>query len=88
MKKFCEDVLEFLISEYNDYYQFFITCQTTIWDIDDDVELMIKVTPKYKIRISNDLMRYIFGLYLNGEFIHERNQYRWQKELIDMIEGG
>ena len=26
--------------------------------------------------------------YRDGEFIEERNCYRWQKELIDMIEGG
>jgi hypothetical protein len=32
-------------------------------------------------------MQYIFSWYINGAYMGERNQYRWQKELIDMIEG-
>lgn len=88
MKQFCEDVLKFLLSEYNDSYNFAITCQTTMWDIDDVVELLVEINSHYKIIVSNGSMKDLFYWYLNDEFIHERNQYRWQKELIDMIEGG
>ena len=49
-------------------------------------ELTISFSPYYKLNITRDSMDYIFGWYLSGEYMGERNQYRWQKELIDMIE--
>lgn len=88
MVKFCEDVLEFLQSTYDDSYHFEIECRKARPPIYDMAELSITVSPNYKIKIINDWMQYIFGWYINGEFIKERNQYRWQKELIDIIEGG
>jgi hypothetical protein len=51
-------------------------------------ELKIKMSPHYSLIVSNDSLQYLFGWYLSGDFIKERNQYCWQKELIDMIEGG
>jgi hypothetical protein len=32
-------------------------------------------------------MNYFYELYKGNKFIKERNQYLWQKELIDLIEG-
>jgi hypothetical protein len=93
MKQFCEEVLKFLKSEYDDSYQFEVKC----WlcapprlgvPNNDKAELIIRMSPCYKLIIVNENMQYLFSWYLDGEFIEERNQYRWQKELIDMIEGG
>ena len=92
MKQFCEEVLKFLQSEYNDSYRFDIECHVTVpADISSGYEsakLTITITPCYKLVIVNDSMQWLFSLYLTGEFIEERKQFRWQKELIDMIEGG
>lgn len=91
MKQFCEEVLKFLRSEYNYTYQFEIKHQlnkpTNFLPTSAEVVLTITVSHGYKIVVTNDSMQYIFSWYVNGEFIKERNQYRWQKELIDMIEG-
>lgn len=93
MKQFCEEVLKFLKSEYDDAYQFEIKC----WLVcpprlgvpsNEKAELTITMSPGYKLVIVNDNMQYLLGWYFSGEFIKERNQYRWQKELVDMIEGG
>ena len=88
MKKFCKNVLDFLQSEYDDSYRFEIEYRIARQPVGEMAELTIVVSPNYKLKIVNDSMYYLFGWYLNGEFIEERNQYRWQKELIDMIEGG
>jgi hypothetical protein len=92
MRRFCREVLEFLKSEYNDNYHFEIEQQlskpTNFLPANGNTTLTINTYPGYKIKITNDSMMYLFGWYVNGEFIEERNQYRWQKELIDMIEGG
>lgn len=92
MKQFCEEVLKFLESEYNDSYQFEMRIWTAlpsglIQGNNQKAELTIKMSPCYKLIVSNDSLQYLFCCYLTGEFIKERNQYRWQKELIDMIEG-
>ena len=86
MKKFCEEVLKFLESEYGDAYKFSIEHYVGLRKIDETVELTIS-TPPYKRIIDCAAMYYLFGWYRDGHFIEERNQYRWQKELIDMIEG-
>ena len=92
MKQFCEEVLKFLRSEYNDSYQFEVKCWLAsppgLVRNNEKAELIISISPGYKLCIVNDSIQYLFGWYLNGEFIKERNQYRWQKELVDMIEGG
>jgi hypothetical protein len=87
MKQFCEDVLKFLCSEYNDSYQFSIEYHKTLNSEKDTVELVIEVSPRYKIKLNSDTMFYIFGWYHDGVYIEERRQYRWQKELIDAIDG-
>ena len=88
MKQFCEEVLKFLRSEYDDSYGFDIELRRAIPPIYDMAELTITVSHNYRIKIVNDSTQYIFSWYLSKEYIGERNQYRWQKELIDMIEGG
>lgn len=92
MKQFCEEVLKFLRSEYNDSYQFdikcYLVCPPGLVRNNERAELTITVSPGYRLVIVNNSLQYLFRCYLNGEFIKEINQYRWQKELIDMIEGG
>ena len=51
------------------------------------VELSIKMSLIYSLTIVHESMMYIYDHYCSQEYIGERNQYRWQKELIDMIEG-
>lgn len=92
MKQFCKDVINFLESEYSDAYQFemshFIVTPAGLIPNNQKVELTIKVSPGYQLKIVNESMQYLFSLYQSGVFIEERGQYQWQKELIDMIEGG
>ena len=93
MRNFCNEVIKYLESEYDDSYQF----EARVWTAlpnglingtNEKAELIIKMSPHYRLIISNESMFYLLGWYLSGEYIGERNQYRWQKELIDMIEGG
>jgi hypothetical protein len=92
MKQFCEEVLKYLKSEYDDSYQFEIKC----WlccpphlgvPNNEKAELAIRMNRGYRYIITDRSMQYLFGWYRDGEYIGERNQYRWQKELVDMIEG-
>lgn len=91
IEHFCNKVIEFLKSEYQDSYVFRIEQRVitppAILPNNEKIELTVLINPMYKIKITNDSMQYIFNLYCNSEFIEERGQYRWQKELIDMIEG-
>ena len=52
------------------------------------IELKIEMSPRYRLTICTDSMHYLFKLFMEGEYLEDRKQYRWQKELIDMIEGG
>ena len=86
MNQFCLDVLEFLNSEYGDGYEFSIE-KTKSLNTEDSVALTIKVGRGYFIKADNRSMMFVYGCYRSGEYIGEHNQYRWQKELIDIIEG-
>ena len=86
MNQFCLDVLEFLNSEYGDGYEFSIE-KTKSLNAEDSVVLTIKAGRGYFIKADNRSMMFVYGCYRSGEHIGERNQYRWQKELIDIIEG-
>ena len=93
MKQFCEEVLKYLKSEYDDSYQFEIKCWLTCpprlgVPRNEKAELTVKMSPGYQYVIVDHNMQYLFGCYQDGLYIGERNQYVWQKELIDMIEGG
>lgn len=88
MRQFCKDVLEFLQKEYDDSYNFSIEYTSALDHDKDSVKLIIKMCPSYIIKLDEAAMFFVYGWYKVGEYIGERNQYRWQKELIDMIEGG
>ena len=92
MGEFCKSVIDFLQSEYNDGYSFRIERYMALPPKfrpfnKERIELKIDISPMYKITICDDSMRYLFRLYLEGEFLEDRKQYKWQKELVDMIEG-
>ena len=86
MNQFCLDVLEFLNAEYGDGYEFSLE-KTKSLNAEDEVILTIKIGRGYFIKADNRSMMFIYGCYRSCEFIKERGQYRWQKELIDIIEG-
>ena len=96
MEQFCKDIIEFLQSEYNDAYTFKLEryleryCaqppQFKPFNI-ERLSLIIDITPVYRKIITDDSLQYIFKLYLEDEFLDDRKQYLWQKELVDMIEG-
>jgi hypothetical protein len=95
MKKFndfCDDVIKFLESEYNDSYQFEIKRRAALPGNlianHEKAELTVRFNRCCSLILVDENMQYLFGRYRDGEFIKERNCYRWQKELIDMIEGG
>ena len=85
MRQFCEDILKFLKNEYDESYVFSLERCITLNDV-DAVKLVIDCG-HYKTVLNERVMWYIFGCYRSQEYIGERNQYRWQKELIDIIEG-
>ena len=87
MRQFCKDVLEFLRQEYDDAYDFNIEHNSSLNHDNDTVKLVIKASSSYTINLNEYTMLYIYSRYSTGEYIEERSQYRWQKELIDMIEG-
>ena len=92
VEQFCKDVIDFLQSEYNDAYQFkihrYIALPPQFKPFNKArVELHINIGKHYVLKIVNDNMQYLFDLYKSKEYIKDRKQYRWQKELIDMIEG-
>lgn len=92
MGSFCEKVIDFLQSEYNDGYSFKIERYMALPPEfrpfnKERIELKIDISPRYRITICDDSMRYLFKLFLEGDFLEDRKQYRWQKELVDMIEG-
>ena len=86
MNKFCKDVVEFLQLEYADGYDFNITAYQELSGI-KKIELLIKVGPHFTLTVGDVSMQYLFGLYRTSEYIEERKQWLWQKELVDMIEG-
>lgn len=83
MKQFCKDVLDFLESEYNDAYEFKLELKETMTS--QNAELRIKSNSYTRI-IANCYMQYFYKRYLEKEYLQENNQFRWQKELIDLIE--
>ena len=92
MNTFCKDVIAFLQSEYGDAYEYKLEKHVSLPPSFapfsfPKVELWVKLGPHYTLKVVNENMQYLFGLYNSGEFIEERGQYMWQKELIDMIEG-
>lgn len=87
MKQFYKDVIDFLKSEYSDGYEYNLDVSRSLYS-PDIIELKIKIGHGFVVKITNNSMQYVYCLYRQGTFIEERNQYAWQKELVDMIEGG
>lgn len=90
MEQFCREVIKFLEMEYSGGYDFKLE-RTISLDYHNcnklNVELRIKVSSHYIKILNHASIDYIFNLYREGEFIEEREQFKWQKELIDLIEG-
>lgn len=86
MEEFCEKVIEFLSAEYSDSYEFSINA-TLIWPNMYEAELLIRYSRYYKLKITAQMMNYLFSLYNEQIYIEERSCYKWQKELVDLIEG-
>ena len=86
MKQFCKDVLDFLHSEYDDAYAFDLEVSQDIYNR-SEMTLKINICKGYRIKVAGAYMDYIFSLYRSGEYIQERKRWRWQKELVDIIEG-
>jgi hypothetical protein len=82
--QFCEDILKFLKSEYNDSYEFSI--EEKLNQFSSTIELRIK-SGGYTRIIINNYMDYFHELYRRREYLEDRDQFRWQKELIDLVEG-
>jgi hypothetical protein len=86
MNQFCLDVIEFLTSEYNDGYEFNIEVTKSL-NAEDQITLTIKFGRGYYVKADNRSMMFIYGCYRAGEFLEDRGVFRWQKELVDLIEG-
>ena len=86
MEQFCKDVIRFLKSLYSDEYYFEIEVGPATGLI-DDITLRIETDDNYVRVINGGATQYVYALYRLGGYIEERNQYAWQKELIDIIEG-
>ena len=92
MRQFCKEVIDFLLSEYGDGYDFHIESCIIPSSLGSEeptkkVELWVKFNTHYSVKIVDTSMRYLYKLWINKQFIPERKQYLWQKELIDLIEG-
>ena len=92
MIEFCNKVMEFLESQYNDSYKFkierYIALPHKFAPFNKErVQLLVDYGNYYSLKISDDNMNYLYRLYKNGRYFPERGEFEWQKELIDMIEG-
>ena len=86
MKTFCNEVLAFLEREYSDGYNFKIE-YTNSYDYGPQVELFCKYSSSFMLKVDASRMNWIYNFYISKQMDEERNQLRWQKELIDIIEG-
>ena len=87
MEQFCEDLIEFLKSQYSDTFYFDVTVCPTIDGL-RDIELRIVMDTYSSTKtINSKVMDNIYRLYKSGLYYPERGEFAWQKELIDMIEG-
>jgi hypothetical protein len=82
--EFCKQVLDFLRAEYQDAYTF----EIEFYESFGRYEVVLRIKNSGFIRtIGNEYMDYFYTLYHRGQFLEDRKQYLWQKELIDLIEG-
>lgn len=86
MKQFCKEVVNFLQSEYGDGYEFHLDLINDL-TYGEDAELYISYSTVYRVIVNRNSMKYLYVLWRSKEYTKERNQYLWQKELVDLIEG-
>lgn len=89
--KFSTAVLEFLKEKYTTDYSFTIEKEQSPSDKsyqNERMTLVIEMTPQYKITVVDATLRHLYKLYKSGSYVEERNQYTWQKELVDIIDKG
>ena len=72
---------EYLRTEYNEHYDF------EPFSSGKELFLLIKYDGMLCRIILMDNLRIVYLMWLDKSIIRERNQYTWQKELIDIIEG-
>lgn len=87
MKEFCNKVIDFLQQEYADGYNFKVEYYQTLPTFCKAM-LTVEYNKQYSLKIADSMMEWLYRLYVEGKYIEERGQYLWQKELVDMIEGG
>jgi len=85
--QFYNDVLKFLHSTYSENYKFNINVTKGLLG-EDTAELVVEAGNGLVIKASNVYMKYIFNEYESERFLQERKIFSWQKELIDITEGG
>ena len=84
---FLTESKKYLESEYN--YDFGFVQNVNAAEDADGLNLEIRDKYNHKLikTIPSNVILEIFKLWDKKEFIEERNQYVWQKEIIDCIEG-
>lgn len=87
LKKFCEDILQFLKDTYSEKYTFECVLESNALS-PDRVTLTIHHSEYYSHVLHPSYMEGIFYSYCSEEFIQERGMFLWQKELVDALEGG
>lgn len=89
--QFVRDVIEFLSSQYPDSYQFEVVSTPSLF-AEDKFELFMWFKDGYKVVVDANQMRNIFEHYIQMICLPDCErcfeQYVWQKELIDCLEGG
>lgn len=85
--EFLIELRKYLESEYN--YDFGFTQDINVVEDADSLNLEIRDKDNCKLIkvIPSDIILDIFELWRKKEIITERNQYTWQKEIIDCVEG-
>lgn len=82
----CECV-KYLHTQYPDSYTFEIEAYTGLEYDESFGKMKIFHKGTYIKEIEDSLMQNIFFQWLRPTYIQERQQYDWQKELVDLIEG-
>jgi hypothetical protein len=85
MNDFCKAVIEFLQAEYKDGYDFNLVVHKECSE-QGEMELTVKVSPYFTIKIGSKAMLYLFSIYKHGLVNTERQSW-WQEHLVGMIEG-
>ena len=85
MNEFCKAVIEFLQAEYKDGYEFNLVVHKEGTE-SCEMELLVKVSTCFTIKIGSKAMLYLFSIYKHGQ-VNPEKQHWWQEYLVSMIEG-